>query len=59
MAETNAVQQEADDEVDTGRSMDPELRVLSGILRDLRKLDDAARARVISYLASRFKETDR
>jgi hypothetical protein len=38
------------------RRMDSEVRVISGMIRTLDELDPDARARVVAYLASRYKE---
>lgn len=35
--------------------MDDEIRVLSAMLRMLNDLEDSARARVVTYLSSRFQ----
>ncbi len=37
------------------RKMDEEIRIISGILRDLSDLEEDARIRVMSYLSDRFK----
>lgn len=36
------------------RGMDPELRVLNGIIRELETLDEDCRARAVSFLMSRY-----
>lgn len=43
-----------DDEADTSRQMDGEIKVIGSILRTLRALEEPARRRVIAYLAARF-----
>jgi predicted transcriptional regulator len=48
-------EQEAE-EADTGRKMDAEIRTISGIIRTLNDLDEAARRRVVAYIASRYVE---
>lgn len=49
--------QEEEEAEGGGRKMDPEIRLIGQILRDLQEIDDAGRARVVSYLSSRFKAT--
>jgi hypothetical protein len=34
--------------------MDPEIRLIGSMIRDLEELDPEARARVMQYLASRY-----
>lgn len=46
-----------DDDTTSDRKMDEELKAIGAILRELRKLPDDARPRVVAYIASRFKET--
>lgn len=43
---------EAEDR-DEGRKMDPEIRLMGQILRDLREIEPEARARVVRWLSSR------
>lgn len=52
-----ALQQVAEPEEEEGRRrMDAEVRIISGFIRTLDELDAAARARVVAYLASRYRE---
>jgi len=46
---------EDDDTTDRGRRLDPELRIMGAMLRQLEALDAAARARVMAYLNSRVE----
>ena len=39
-----------------GRRMDAELRVIGAILRLLTEIDEPARARVVTYLTSRYDD---
>lgn len=51
------IQPDAEEEASTGsRRLDPELRTMGAMLRMLDDLDDKARARVVSYLSSRYQE---
>jgi hypothetical protein len=43
-----------EEEVSTGRQMDPELRTISAIIRLLREIDEDAKARVIQYVYARY-----
>ncbi len=46
-------------EVADSRRMDPEILTISRIIRMLDDLDTDARARVVTYLSSRYKEQPR
>lgn len=48
--------EELEEETETRRRMDPELKAISAVLRTLDDLDEAGRGRVVAYLASRYKE---
>lgn len=39
-----------------GRRMDPEIRVISAMLRLLDKLPEPAKGRIVAYIASRYQE---
>lgn len=41
---------------DRGRKMDPEIKVLSALVRTIDDLEEPARARVVAWLASRYAE---
>jgi len=45
-----------EDTTESSRRMDPELKSISAILRELNQLDEAARGCVVRYLASRYEE---
>lgn len=49
------VQEPESEEASGRRTMDPELRCMSAILRMLDDLDDKARGRVVAYLRNRFE----
>lgn len=53
MAVIEETQPEPDQEEDTGRAMDEELRAISAILRILKKQGDAA-PRIVNYVTARF-----
>lgn len=43
-----------DDEPDTDRRMDPEVRVMGKLLRTLDELEEPAKGRVVAWLSSRY-----
>lgn len=43
-----------EDEADTGRRMDDELKVMGAIIRLLNNVDEPAQSRIVNYIASRF-----
>jgi len=45
---------EKDDKREGSRAMDPELRIMGQMLRQLDELEDDARGRVVRYLSSRY-----
>ena len=53
MAEDLKPQQD-DDTEGRGRKMDPELRVLGLLLREIEELDASARSRVVAFLSHRY-----
>jgi hypothetical protein len=46
---------ESDDDIDTGRKMDTELRAIGQIIRILDELPHAAQTRAVAWLADRFR----
>lgn len=46
--------EEQEDEADTGRRMDDELKAMSAIIRMLNQMDESARCRIVCYIASRY-----
>lgn len=46
--------EEKDDKREGSRAMDPELRIMGQMLRQLDELEDDARGRVVRYLSSRY-----
>ena len=46
---------EQDDTESSRRRLDPELRVMGLLLREIEELDDPARARVVAWLNSRYQ----
>ncbi len=49
---------QTEDDGDSGRRMDPELRTMGAMLRMLADLDADARGRVVAYLAARFPSVE-
>lgn len=49
----NEADERPEEEQGGGRGMDPELRTMGSMLRQLEKLDKPARARVVAWLSSR------
>ncbi len=43
------------EEEENSRKMDPEIRLIGQMLRDLQNIDEAGRVRIVSYIASRYK----
>lgn len=54
--ESNGHEDVSDQDVSSGRRMDPELRTLGAILRQIEELDEPARGRVMAYLCSRYQQ---
>ena len=50
------IEDEAAEEATSGRRMDPELKVLGAMIRLLDELDEPARGRAVTWLASRYSE---
>lgn len=48
--------EEKDDKKEGSRAMDPELRIMGQMLRQLDELEDDARGRVVRYLSSRYPQ---
>jgi hypothetical protein len=53
-----AAQDEAEEKEGSGRKMDPELRVMAGMLRSLDELEEPARGRVVYWLYHRYAATE-
>lgn len=47
--------EESGEEQASGRKMDPELKIMGSMLRQLEELDEPAKARVVTWLSSRYK----
>jgi hypothetical protein len=51
---TNSTATDDEEDAGRGRTRDPELLTLERMLREMRDLDEPARARVVAYLSARF-----
>ncbi len=47
---------DAQEDSETRRRMDPELRVMAAMLRMLDELHEEARVRVVAYISNRYQE---
>lgn len=56
MSEQATIPETEEDTDRTGRGMDDELKAIAAILRLLDRQEVSARARIVTYISSRFKE---